>query len=357
MEVVSNENKGQRKIYLDILNIIAIIAVVALHCNGIVWHYSNDTAWKTSLIVEVFCYWAVPVFLMITGANLLVYYKKYDLKTYFKKRMSKILIGFLFASILTISYRLITNSIDINMLSFENILETIMYHKYEGIYYYIFVIIGVYFTIPLIAPLSEEKNKKILNYAIIIIMIMNVLIPSLVQIFDFAYNHDLLVQVGGYIIYILLGYELSVCDLSKNKRMILYIVATLMTVFKYIYTLNESISIENYSNTLCGYANFFTVILAAAIFVFIKNINYKKIFNNISLTNIINKISSYSFYVYLIHMLIVDIQIRLLEINCYSWEWRTFGVVSTYLISLIIIHMYMVVYQKIKKYLLKKFKE
>ncbi len=41
-----------------------------MHCNGIVHFYDNSRAWKESMVVETLCYWAVPVFFMITGATL-----------------------------------------------------------------------------------------------------------------------------------------------------------------------------------------------------------------------------------------------------------------------------------------------
>lgn len=46
----------KRIIYIDVLNIIACICVVAMHCNGIVHTFSYDRAWKTSLIVETVAY-------------------------------------------------------------------------------------------------------------------------------------------------------------------------------------------------------------------------------------------------------------------------------------------------------------
>lgn len=90
--------KKDRIVYFDILNILSIIAVIALHCNGIVHNFSTkySTAWATSLIVECVCYWAVPIFLMLSGANLIKYREKYDTKTFFKKRFSKVLVPFLF---------------------------------------------------------------------------------------------------------------------------------------------------------------------------------------------------------------------------------------------------------------------
>lgn len=53
----------QHKIYLDILNVLACISVIYMHCNGIVHSFSNTTAWKQSMIIETIAYWAVPVFL------------------------------------------------------------------------------------------------------------------------------------------------------------------------------------------------------------------------------------------------------------------------------------------------------
>ena len=55
--------KRERILYYDLLNISACICVIALHVNGIVHQYSNTAAWKQALIIEVMCYWAVPVFL------------------------------------------------------------------------------------------------------------------------------------------------------------------------------------------------------------------------------------------------------------------------------------------------------
>lgn len=81
------ENK--RVVYFDILNIIAMIAVVSMHCNGIVHNNPNIRAWNTSLIVECICYWAVPVFCMLSGATLLNYRKNMILKPFLKREHKK----------------------------------------------------------------------------------------------------------------------------------------------------------------------------------------------------------------------------------------------------------------------------
>ena len=97
--LINEENKllnKERIFYFDILNILAIISVIAMHCNGLVHGDPNTRAWNSSLLVECICYWAVPIFFMLSGANLLRYREKYDTKQFFKKRMLKVVIPFVF---------------------------------------------------------------------------------------------------------------------------------------------------------------------------------------------------------------------------------------------------------------------
>ncbi|WP_432645875.1 acyltransferase family protein [Mediterraneibacter gnavus] len=51
--------------------------------------------WILSLFIEKVCFFAVPVFFMITGATLIDYPKRYNLKTYVKKRINKTVIPWL----------------------------------------------------------------------------------------------------------------------------------------------------------------------------------------------------------------------------------------------------------------------
>ena len=79
----------ERIIYYDLLNVVATLCVIAMHCNGIVHTYSNTLDWKQSLIIEVIAYWAVPVFFMLSGATLLEYRKRYTTTMFFKKEFKK----------------------------------------------------------------------------------------------------------------------------------------------------------------------------------------------------------------------------------------------------------------------------
>ena len=75
----------KKKIYIQILGVIACLAVVAMHVNGCFWQFSYDRYWITANIIECICYFAVPIFFMISGATLLNYRKRYTSGIFQKK--------------------------------------------------------------------------------------------------------------------------------------------------------------------------------------------------------------------------------------------------------------------------------
>ena len=109
-------------------------------------------------------------------------------------------------------------------------------------------------------------------------------------------------------------------------------------VYRYVTTYWLSYSAhENVILTWKGHSQFCVILLSCAVFLFIKNINLKKIEKNKKITAIIAKIANCSFGVYLLHLIVKYYEIKIFSINIRSWEWRTFGVITTYLISLLIV--------------------
>ena len=79
------ENKAvpKRVVYFDVLNVLACLCVIGMHCNGAVHVFSDTYVWRQSLLVDVLAYWAVPVFIMLSGATLMNYRRRYSTKVFF----------------------------------------------------------------------------------------------------------------------------------------------------------------------------------------------------------------------------------------------------------------------------------
>lgn len=60
----------KRKIYIQILGVLSCLAVVVLHTNGCFWDFSYERYWLTANLIENLCYFAVPIFFMISGSDI-----------------------------------------------------------------------------------------------------------------------------------------------------------------------------------------------------------------------------------------------------------------------------------------------
>lgn len=328
------DKKKNRIIYIDILNILACLSVILMHCNGDVHIYSNTHSWSINLIAEVIGYWAVPVFIMITGATLMEYRKKYDTKTFFKKRIEKVVIPFIFWAVAMLVWKMWIGEIRLTTLSVREIINIIMTNKEESVYYFMFVIIGIYLTLPALSVLSEEKYRKILWYIVGVIFVTEGVLPVLFKVIGLEYNPDLNMLFKGYTIYVVLGYLLSKTKLDKKKRYILYALGILSCILRYSVTYYLSTKQGYKEELLFGYVQFHTILLACAVFEFIKNINWDKILKKEAAKNTISKIASCSFGVYLIHKIVMYYEINLLGIQGY--KLYILGPILTYAIALVI---------------------
>lgn len=331
--------KQSRYLYMDILNILAIISVVALHCGGIGNTFSTARWWKTSLIIEVVCYFAVPIFVMLSGANLMSYRKKYDTKTFFKKRFNRVLIPtVVWFTIMSIWKMFIIKTLDIGSIGIVGFINLLFDNKIEFTYYYLFIILGLYLTMPLLSQLTDDKYRKTLWYVVGTFFIFNSLVPGVLLLFKINWNYDFSILISCYAMYAILGYLLSTQDIPQKYRYTIYILAVLGMVYRYATAYMFSYAAgKNVILTWNGHSQFAVIIQACAVFLFVKNLNFKKLENNKKVTNIIAKMANCSFGVYLLHLIVRYYETELFNINIHSWQWRTTGVITTYLISLLIV--------------------
>lgn len=333
---MDNKNLRERTIYFDILNILAIFSVLVLHHNGIVHGNPKIRAWNTSLIAECLFYFAVPLFCMLSGANLINYRQKYNTKTFFKKRVLKVIIPFLFWSSFMFVYKIFfTKTIKIG--SFVELANYFFLSKEETTYYFMFNIIGIYLTIPFISLVTKKENKKSLWFTCALYFIFNAFIPNILVLFKINYNKDASVLLGGYIIFAILGYLISITELKKKYRYLIYISAIIGVAYRYITTFILSKKAGVVIKVTWGYTSWHSILLASAVFIAIKYIFSNKKFS-LKATDILCKLSSCSFGIYLIHQLVMTFEKKVFYINTASWEWRTVFVFITYFISLLIVY-------------------
>lgn len=155
--------KAKRIEYIDLANVIATFAVVFLHANSCFWDFSKERYWITADVIESVFIFAVPLFFMISSVTLIDYQKRYDTKTYFRKRFAKAVIPFLFWTLFALVFDIVVlKTISISDLSLEllyNGLLIIDFVVIIGFLRHYLLFIHVFLCLHLL------KNQKELKYS------------------------------------------------------------------------------------------------------------------------------------------------------------------------------------------------
>ena len=148
--------------YISFSAVICAIAVVFLHTNKCFWKFSTDPYWISANTIECIFHFAVPAFFMITGVTLLDFNKRYGLKEYFKKRINKTLIPFLFWSMFGLLYQAVyLCTIPIKNINAHYIINKLISGRMVAVYWFFIPLFCVYLIIPALANIKEEKKIKL----------------------------------------------------------------------------------------------------------------------------------------------------------------------------------------------------
>ena len=290
--------------YIDVLNIVAILGVLFLHHNFGAINYEPNGRWALDVVTKVLFRYAVPVFIMISGATLLGYREKYDTKTFFKKRFMKLLVPAICWIVLMYAWRVFILK-DPAFLNFapKNIFNNIINSYENDNYWFIYLILGIYLTIPILSHIAEKKNKRTLQYAIIAMFAFNSILPAFCDIVRADYNPNLALNLGNYIIYIFLGYYIHTFPIKKERRHLIYAASIAALILNYALTLIVSHDRGSFFDMCTVNTAPLSILYSAGLFVFIKyafaTVRSKK------LSGLLSKLAGCSFGIYLSHFIVM----------------------------------------------------
>lgn len=322
---VSRAAHGKNKDFsLTFIQVISALAVVTLHTNGCFWAFSaTEPYWFTANIIECVCYFAVPVFFMITGITLLDYQDRYSTKVYFKKRGEKTLLPYVSWSMIGVVFLLLTKRIAPEMVTVNWILNGLL--STEGIidlYWYFQPLFCVYLSIPLFAAVDKTKKMNIVKYLLWMCMIVNITVPFFNSILNLGLQWPYRIAVAsGYIFWTLGGYYIYNNPLSKYRKLVIYILASIGLLMHIVGTYMLSISAGSIQSLYKGYYNVPCVLYTFGVFVLLKDVS-EWIWQIVWVRKIIEIMGRYTFAVYLIHWFVLRIVNGMVSINTKSISYR-----------------------------------
>jgi len=169
--------------------------------------------WLASDFYNALSRFAVPVFVMISGALLLN--REYELGGFLKKRLTRVIWPFLFWSLVYVGYSWYDEELDFNADVWHNVLLVLHQLKYGAYYHlwYVYMLIGLYLIIPVISRFVRNAKEKEIQYFLVVWFI--------VIAFTQPYLSRFWPQVDvryftGYIGYLVLGYYLAYKELPQK---------------------------------------------------------------------------------------------------------------------------------------------
>jgi len=333
----------KRLINIEFIRIIAIIMVIVIHVSNI-YFYSFDKISNTEFLISViynsFSRVCVPLFFMISGIFLIN--SEYDFKKYFKRILKYILLLIIWSFI----YYLINNNFHFNNFGVVLINSLFNADMTSRHLWFLYVIIGIYISLPFIQNMCKNLSREHENLFLILWITFSGLIVVIVPISRFITNSNIdisypipIINATYYLGYFISGHILykrfnDIKPTRKNNLVLImtFLISSLVTIFTTYYT---SVVSNIIFDSMTWYRSIFVIMASFAVFGIVI-INKDKIKSECIL-----KLSKYSFGIYLIHMIFLNIlkdKYNLLQFNSFFAIFSmTFIIYILSLVSCIII--------------------
>lgn len=282
--------------WLENARVLAILSVIVVHVAGPAVYSKSpltETEWLAASFFEAIRF-GRPAFIMISGALFLQ--AQTINRAFFKRRFYKIILPFLFFSLLYSAAtfgagRILSEGISLQLVVhiYNSLLNGAFYHLW-----YIYLLIALYIITPLLQFLIHRLGKRGIEYLLLVWLL-----------FITVYGYGLLnipangvLNFLGYTGYYILGHYLfNYCKGSKLLGISMLLTGLAVTFW---FSYNNKTTAFYELNTL----NIF--LQGCGFFVFMKAAHLK----NDKLLNSRNFINRYSYTIYLLHPLILVIMIR-----------------------------------------------
>jgi len=313
---------NSRCYYFSFLRAISCIAVIILHIaasEGILYQSTLTEAqtFGNTLLYNLMM-WAVPCFVMVSGALLLDPGKEIGLRKIFFVYIRRVLFALILCSVL---FRIFDMALDREALTVAGVLQGFL-NAFTGNgwshLWYLYLIIGLYLILPFLRIIVKFCTEKELMYFLLLGFFVFSVLPltKLLGVSSGFYVHVNTV----YPVYFLLGYVLSrdMITVSNRLSVVLVIAGTLGISAGTYFGLTGMI--QN-PTVLTGYSSIFVVILATGVFCLSKHAKGE----NQAVRKVIFSIDRCSFGIYLIHMVFIRIVLRYMNLDLFVYPiWISF---------------------------------
>lgn len=290
------------KNYISNLRNIATFAVIVLHVTApfvLKFNKISFASWQLANLVDSMLRFGVPVFVMISGAVLLD--RSEPLNTFLGKRLKRVFLPFLFWSIV---YFIFVYAGSFQKFSVLQLFQILLNKLLKGTYYhlwYVYMILGVYLSVPIIRKWAQHSSKQEIQYFLLLWMLtlfINTDVAKYIPSIEVLY-------FSKYLGYLVLGYYLDkyveTTRIRNNLYFILFILGATLTLLStsYLSVVENTLNITYYN-----YLSPNVCLMSIGIFLLGKSLLQR---TNATLINL----DKHSYGIYLVHVLVLHYIYRL----------------------------------------------
>lgn len=291
--------------YIDLLRCIAAFAVIAIHILGplrMLYGDISTSEWMAPITFNGMTRWAVPVFMMISGALLISTNKPFNCKNYMTKRLGKVVVPFigwtiiyaLFAGFILQSQMLPSSEFEFAFATAWHVIKNATNDPAWYHLWFFYDFIPLYFVIPFLAPVLKKLPTQLIYLLVICFVVLFTMHWLKVE----SFLRENLVLYTGYLV---IGWFLFNRDNSPQLKLWVYAGVT-MLILNVVGTYIVAQTTGEYGSLFMGYKTLNTMIIAGMLFVLAQE--YAHLITG-KAKRCVSVISKYSLGIYLLHPLLL----------------------------------------------------
>lgn len=302
--------KQNRLVWIDLLNIVACMGVLLLHCtNKEVHHFSGvpSVNWFIGLFTHSFFLWPVNVFFMISGFTLV---KKFSLPNndqegvefFYKKRIKRLAIPLLSWNILYMLKHLVSSYyLGETIEPIPELIKRFILFDFNGFMWFFIPLIMIYLALPFFSVFTINSNRNLLRLFLLIGLIMSC-IPPLEGSFTVKEGlKDIYLMGSRFLYFIVAGYYIGSYQISSKTRHLIYTLSIVNIFIMYLGTVLLTLYFPDHYRYFIQYTNIPCTIVSMGVFTFFKYQDWDIILKKIHITKKqLACFSSFSLGIYLI---------------------------------------------------------
>lgn len=297
----------KREIELDILRLFAMLAVIWVHIGGMESNAlpTSDPNCQWLIFLKSIMTWEIPVYTMISGRFFLDPSRDMPFSK-IRKAIGRLALAFIVWNVVYYIYGLAAGTY--GDLNWKGALSYGFMGPYH--FWYLYMIVGLYLITPFLRKIAADRKLSeyfiILGFLFMLLTKYAPLLPLIGSSLEIMLSRMSMNFVLGYSVYYILGYYLRAHPLSGKREMYLYLCGIILLLLGAGANTWQSLRDGAYTEWYTVYTAPNTMVVAAAIYTFFVN-RISRLRLDEKACRLIAKLSEYSFGVYLIHALVLDL--------------------------------------------------